>query len=59
MNAQRGLHRADFVRARHEHDLHAGMKLDHALGELTSVHERHAHVGQEQINLAPGYDGTG
>jgi hypothetical protein len=28
------------------------MKLDHALGELTSVHVRHTHVGQEQIDVA-------
>ncbi len=33
------------------------MKLDHALGKLTSVHERHAHVGQEQINGTGGMTG--
>jgi hypothetical protein len=28
------------------------MKLDHALGELAPVHERHPHVRQEEVNLA-------
>jgi hypothetical protein len=39
------------LKSRHEQDLHVGAKVEHTSRELSTVHQWHDHVHEQEINV--------